>query len=154
MHKKVGKLMQIGGHIELDETPWQSLAHELLEESGYNLGEVQVLQPHQVPFAVDQAVVHPVPLLFNTHKVSDTHYHSDLVYGLVVDHLPRSLPSENESSDLRWLTVHELKTAAAQGIALKDVAEIYETIANTYLDTYYRVDTTLFSLDKPPRPPV
>ena len=36
LHKKVGKLMQIGGHIELDETPWQSVVHELFEESGYD----------------------------------------------------------------------------------------------------------------------
>ena len=37
MHRKIGKLAQIGGHIELNETPWQSIAHELEEESGYTL---------------------------------------------------------------------------------------------------------------------
>ncbi len=29
MHRKLGFLMQVGGHIELDETPWQSVEHEL-----------------------------------------------------------------------------------------------------------------------------
>lgn len=28
-HKKVEKLMQVGGHIELNETPWQTITHEL-----------------------------------------------------------------------------------------------------------------------------
>ncbi len=32
--------MQVGGHIELDETPWQAVEHELREESGYTLAEL------------------------------------------------------------------------------------------------------------------
>ena len=28
MHKKLGKLMPIGGHVELDETIWQAVAHD------------------------------------------------------------------------------------------------------------------------------
>jgi 8-oxo-dGTP diphosphatase len=149
MHKKIGKLMQIGGHIELDETPWQALSHELLEEGGYNLSELKVLQPQQEPFVINDAIVHPVPLLVNTHKVSDTHYHSDLVYGLITDHLPLLPPQQDESNDLRWLTVGELEQAADQGIALKDVSDIFTAIARTYLGTYYAVETSLFSVEKP-----
>lgn len=148
MHKKIGKLMQIGGHIELDETPWAALSHELVEESGYSIDEVQVLQPQEQPFVVDEAVVHPVPVLFNTHKVSDTHYHSDLVYALVVDHEPQHAPSENESSDLRWLTLTELQQAAQQGIALIDVTAIYGYILDQQ-KTYASVDTRLFALGEP-----
>ena len=39
MHKKLGKLLQIGGHVELHETPWQSVAHEL-RESGRDVRTV------------------------------------------------------------------------------------------------------------------
>lgn len=46
-HKKTGKYMQFGGHIELDETPWQAVRHELMEESGYDLSDLQILQPMQ-----------------------------------------------------------------------------------------------------------
>lgn len=42
-HKKIEVLMQIGGHIELDETPWQTVAHELEEESGYTPYELTVV---------------------------------------------------------------------------------------------------------------
>ena len=36
-HKKLGKYIQIGGHVEVSENPIQALAHELKVESGYDL---------------------------------------------------------------------------------------------------------------------
>jgi 8-oxo-dGTP pyrophosphatase MutT (NUDIX family) len=44
MHRKLGRLLQPGGHIELHEHPWDSIAHELQEETGYMLADVEVLQ--------------------------------------------------------------------------------------------------------------
>lgn len=35
MHRKHHRLLPVGGHVELDETPWQSAVHELREEAGY-----------------------------------------------------------------------------------------------------------------------
>lgn len=32
LHKKLGVLLPVGGHVELSETPWQAIAHELEEE--------------------------------------------------------------------------------------------------------------------------
>ena len=34
LHRKIGKYLQFGGHVELNETPWQAVVHELREESG------------------------------------------------------------------------------------------------------------------------
>jgi 8-oxo-dGTP diphosphatase len=34
MHKKLGVLLQPGGHIELNENPWQAVHHEIEEETG------------------------------------------------------------------------------------------------------------------------
>ena len=43
MHKKYGKLLQPGGHIELHESPWEAILHELVEETGYLAKEMKVL---------------------------------------------------------------------------------------------------------------
>ena len=92
MHRRLGVLMQIGGHIEIDETPWQTVAHELTEESGYTLDELSVLQPSKAR-KVTGAVVHPVPCLVNTHTAGPApHYHSDLCYVFEAQHLPSRGP--------------------------------------------------------------
>jgi len=31
LHRKIGKYLQFGGHVELHETPWQAVVHELRE---------------------------------------------------------------------------------------------------------------------------
>src|ERR1700756_5030854 len=132
MHRKHNKLMQVGGHIEIDETPWQTLDHELLEESGYSLSELKVLQPTENIPVVDMAIVHPVPVISNTHKISESHYHSDYGYAFVADSLPKNLPAEGESQDIRWLTIEELEDAQSQHMAWKDAVDIYRTIVERY----------------------
>lgn len=149
MHKKFGKLMQVGGHIELSETPWHALEHEVFEESGYTLAELQVLQPQETLPALANAIVHPVPLLMNTHKVSETHYHSDLAYGFVTSHAPTQAPSEGESNDIRWVTASELAAAVADGTALEDVAQIFAAITKNNLNSYYRIEASTFSVNEP-----
>lgn len=89
-HKKMQKLLQIGGHIELNETPWQAISHELAEESGYTLDDVQVLQYTGAQVEGGSNVVHPVPFAMNTHNVGNEHYHSDLCYGFWQIHCQRS----------------------------------------------------------------
>lgn len=149
MHRKHGKLMQIGGHIELNETPWQTLAHEIPEESGFTLDELEVLQPDDYVPSISGATVHPVPVRMNTHLVSDTHYHSDLGYAFVAKNEPTRPPAEGESADLRWMTIAELKSAALGGIALNDVVEIYDDIATRIVPVYHRIPVTKFATDKP-----
>ena len=148
MHRKFGMLMQIGGHIELDETPWQTVAHELVEESGYDVSDLKVLQPTADIPTIDGAVVHPVPFLVNTHKIGDDHYHSDLCFAFVASDKPKRAPADGESLDLRWTTHSELKALVESGEALRDAAEIYEQILSK-IDSYAAVDCAKFSLEKP-----
>ena len=85
MHRKMGKLMQAGGHIELGETPWQSVAHEVEEETGFRLAELKVAQ-HNTDRTVEVASInHPTPFDMNTHSVGNNHFHSDLCYGFVAE---------------------------------------------------------------------
>ncbi len=151
MHRKIGKLMQIGGHIELNETPWQSMAHELAEESGYQLDEVKVVQHTADKVDGHSAIIHPTPFLVNTHDVGNSHYHSDLCYGFVASAPARQSASEGESADLRWLTLAELDVAVAAGEALRDMTNMYRFLVE-HLETYVQVEAGDFSLNKPAEP--
>lgn len=148
MHRKIGKLMQVGGHIELNETPWQAIAHELEEESGYQLHELEVLQHTTDRVKEAHNVSHPTPFLMNTHDVGNQHYHSDLCYAFTADKLPELLSAEGESADLRWLTLDDLRRQAAEGDVLEDVYNIYSFLLG-HLHTYANVLASQFSLDKP-----
>jgi 8-oxo-dGTP pyrophosphatase MutT (NUDIX family) len=147
-HRKVEILMQIGGHIELDETPWQSMAHELPEESGYQLDELRVLQPYADQPLGTGNIFHPTPFLSDTHNVGHEHYHSDLCYAFVADAEPREPAGEGESADLRWLSLTELEVAAKRGEAMMDCYYIYEYLLR-HIDSMVEVPATEFSLEKP-----
>lgn len=149
MHRKFGKLMQAGGHIELTETPWSAVAHELEEETGYRLSELSVLQPTPDKVTVKNAVVHPVPLLVNTHRISDEHFHTDLCYAFVARSVPQHAPAEGESEDLRWLTLPEYRQAVDEGTALEDAYDIYKLIVEQYLERYTWVHADEFTTDDP-----
>jgi ADP-ribose pyrophosphatase YjhB (NUDIX family) len=147
-HRKMQILMQIGGHIELDETPWQSMAHELPEESGYQLNELHVLQPFADRPQGTGNVFHPTPFLSDTHNVGNEHYHSDFCYAFVADAEPRATVGEGESADLRWMTLPELDAAAKRGEAMMDCYYIYEYLMR-HIDSMVEVPATEFTLEKP-----
>ncbi|MEO6761106.1 MAG: NUDIX domain-containing protein [Candidatus Saccharimonadales bacterium] len=149
-HRKIEVLMQIGGHIELTETPWQAMAHELKEESGYSLAELMVLQ-HTADRVVEAGnIQHPTPFMVNTHNAGNDHYHSDSCYGFVAKERPKGVVSNGESIDLRWLTIDQLSGLVSKGEALEDVRNIYRFLLE-HLGTYARVPAIGFSLEKPKR---
>ena len=147
MHRKIDVLMQVGGHIELNQTPWQAMASELRDESGYDLTELSILQWSSPP-PISQKIIHPQPLLTNTHRAGEDHYHSDTCYGFIANTEPQHSMADGESDDLRWLSLKELQVSAAQGDALQDVAEIYEYLLDSRL-SMIEMPATDFSLAKP-----
>jgi 8-oxo-dGTP pyrophosphatase MutT (NUDIX family) len=150
MHRKMHKYMEVGGHMELDETPWQTIAHELLEEAGYTLDELDIYQPSYMPVALKTTIVHPVPLLVVTYQPLPGHYHTDLVYGFHAKAEPRHSPAGGESQELRWMTFKELRDGASTGEVLSDVEEIYLALRDAVVSQgCKRVATNSFSLDKP-----
>lgn len=110
-HKKLGMLLQPGGHIELDETPWQAISHELREETGYEIEQMQVMQPKLRIDAVADVDNHPVPIWMNTHRFSQDvdYFHTDTMYLLQTAQPPRYAPHDDESQDLRWLSVEDIE---------------------------------------------
>jgi len=111
LHKKVGKLLQPGGHIELHETLWQSILHEIIEETGFSHTQLQILQPKARVTRLTGATLHPLPLCQNTHVFSqreNQHFHTDTCYIFIADTKPEGYPQEGESTDLRWLTREQM----------------------------------------------
>lgn len=147
MHRKIDILMQAGGHIELDQTPWQALAMELRDETGYDLADVRILQ-WSLPPTIFHAVTHPQPLLMNTHTAGEEHFHSDTCYAFVAEKLPSQTTGEGESDDLRWVSLKELQYLVAQGDALQDVGEIYKYLLDSR-SSMIEMLATDFSLAKP-----
>ena len=150
MHRKIQKYMQVGGHIELDETPWQSIAHELEEESGYLLSELSIYQPNYMPSLLRDRIVHPVPVFINTYQPVRDHYHTDISYAFEAKKLPTRKPSEHESQDTRWFTLDELEENAHGGDVLPDIVEAYKEIAEIIeKQEFHEVETSEFSLEEP-----
>ena len=149
MHKKMQKLLQVGGHVELTETPWQSLEHELREECGYALTELTLLQPNAVSFISPHYVVHPQPMVVMTHKVNENHYHTDIAYGFVAEYAPSQLPHAGESTDIRWLSLEQMQLAHERGEMIEDVYDSYKVLIQQCIGVYVRVSTTEFSRELP-----
>lgn len=145
MHKKLGRLLPIGGHIELNETPWQAMAHELLEESGYKLNSLKILQPKQRIESLHNAIIHPYPVVMNTHNITADHSHSDTTYAFVADGEPQVKIGDDESSDLRWLTRPELNQLNESDIFL-DAKEVYNFILDVCIKDWDQIETSAFKL--------
>ena len=144
MHRKLGRLLQVGGHIELDESPWGALAHEIAEESGYQLADLEVLQPYD-PRSLSSidSVIHPLPAVLNTHQVNVTpHFHTDLLYALVAQGEPTNPPAPGESTDLRWYTIDDLLD---DPLVLPDNASYYRLVVEELLPNWLRIPADSFS---------
>ena len=145
MHKKLGSLLMPGGHIELNETPWQSAAHELEEETGYKIDDLEILQPKLRLSVLPDAVVHPQPFISQSHRVVGEHFHTDLSYAFVANSLPVEAVAEGESTDIRWLTIDEVEALSDTQI-VPNVREMYKYIFKELLnnDTWEKIPANVF----------
>lgn len=111
MHRKLHRWLHFGGHVELHETPWAAVIHEIREESGYELSQLRLLQPpHTLTDFGDRSVSHPLPFVLGTHPfASDEHYHTDITYLFTVNEEPLHKADAGESSTFRMFTRKELE---------------------------------------------
>src|SRR3954451_2854561 len=75
-HRKLGKWLPLGGHIELDEDPEQALFREIREESGL---EVDILSQKPAQQFEGKKFLYP-PVYLDVHPITPTHHHIGLVY--------------------------------------------------------------------------
>ena len=148
MHKKLRVLLPVGGHVELSETPWQAIARELAEESGYDLSQLRVLQPKSRIKSMSKTVHHPNPLSMNTHSISMGHFHTDIEYAFVTKSEPSLDITDGESLDMRWVSQAELNSIAS-GEIFDNTKEVYNFIFDEAIKGWESVETDSFLLDFP-----
>lgn len=115
MHRKLGKYMQFGGHIELTENPWDCIKHEIVEETGYQLGQLALLQPQERVKNADigdDAILHPVAVYHASYPFKDPgipgHFHTDSGYAFVTHVAPAGQPNDGESTAFKLFTREEI----------------------------------------------
>jgi 8-oxo-dGTP pyrophosphatase MutT (NUDIX family) len=105
LHRKLGKWLPLGGHVELDEDPEIAALREAKEESGLDVELIGERPPTTEPGT--RALI--APRFLDIHRISDTHEHIGMIYFARPKGGDLSL-AEEEHHDIRWVTAEELET--------------------------------------------
>lgn len=103
-HRRLGRWLPLGGHIELDEEPETAALREAREESGLELE----LLGERPPITGDGTQALIAPRYLDIHRITDTHRHIGMVY------FARPLAGEvrlapDEHHAIRWCRREELE---------------------------------------------
>jgi 8-oxo-dGTP pyrophosphatase MutT (NUDIX family) len=90
-HRRLGRWLQMGGHVEPDEFPPQAALREGAEESG--LRDLRLLRA-----SILDLDVHPIPAA----KGEPDHHHFDVRYVAITNEPGTIARDANESNDLAW----------------------------------------------------
>lgn len=104
-HRKLGKWLPLGGHIELDEDPEVAAIREAKEESGLDIELLGDRPPTTGPGT--RALI--APRFLDIHRINESHEHIGMIYWAK----PRSgtvTLSQEEHEAIRWCNREELDT--------------------------------------------
>lgn len=104
LHRKLGKWLPLGGHIELDEEPEIAALREAKEESGLDVELIGERPPTTEPGT--RALI--APRFLDIHRISETHEHIGMIYFARPKSGAVSLAAE-EHHDIRWVSSDELE---------------------------------------------
>lgn len=104
-HRKLGKWLPLGGHIELDEDPEQAALREAKEESGLEVELLGDRPPTTEPGT--RALI--APRFLDIHRINPTHEHIGMIYWARPRGGDVTLATE-EHHDIRWCSIAELET--------------------------------------------
>ena len=103
LHRKLGKWLPLGGHVELDEEPEIAALREAKEESGLDVELIGERPPTTEPGT--RALI--APRFLDIHRISDTHEHIGMIYFARPKAGALALAAE-EHHDIRWVSSAEL----------------------------------------------
>ncbi|MFN0057420.1 MAG: NUDIX hydrolase [Planctomycetota bacterium] len=109
-HRRLGRWLQLGGHLDGELDPAQSALREAMEESG--LAGFHFLPRSERPVLLD-IDIHPIP----AYRETPAHFHYDLRYLLQAS--SDDIAMSDESLDLRWFAAHELNEVLADESVLR-----------------------------------
>ncbi|HEY1644887.1 MAG TPA: NUDIX domain-containing protein [Candidatus Saccharimonadales bacterium] len=146
-HRLLGKYLQLGGHVELNETPWQAIVRELKEESGYSVGQLKLLQPKIYLDHLSGAKLHPMPMSLDTHNFSrePDHFHTDMKFAFLTSEEPKESIDSDESSDIRLFSRDEVSRLSDDD-TFADIKHIANYIYDHLLKDWQAVDPGKFEL--------
>lgn len=98
-HKKLGKWVQPGGHIEANEDPEEAAIRETFEETGLSVKLIGENYPRKTDFIK--------PLALQKNEVKPNHVHMDFVY-MAVPTDGTLVLNERETDGLQWFSVEEI----------------------------------------------
>lgn len=99
-HKKLGKWVQPGGHIELNEDPEEAAIRETLEETGIQINLIGERIPRNQDFIR--------PLAIQKNIIRPDHIHIDIVYMAVPAESDTIVVNQNESNGANWFSIDEI----------------------------------------------
>lgn len=102
-HRKLGKWLPLGGHIELDEDPEIAALREAKEESGLDVELLGERPPTTEPGT--RALI--APRFLDIHRITDTHEHIGMIYWARPSGGDVQLATE-EHHDIRWCSAADL----------------------------------------------
>ena len=107
-HRKLNKWLPLGGHIELDEDPEETLIREVKEETGL---EVEFIDSKPSVKWPGTKFIH-APNFIDVHEANPPHKHIALTYFLRAKH-GKSVKSD-EHTQMRWFSQKDLEKEADQ----------------------------------------
>lgn len=106
-HKKLGKWLQPGGHVERDENPVEAIIRETQEETGIDISFLK----DKIQIVDKDGTFLPIPRYFMEHAIpaygdQPQHFHLDMMYVLTI---PEQKLTNNlsESHNIGWFTKEE-----------------------------------------------
>lgn len=102
-HRRLGKWLPLGGHIELDEDPEMAALREAKEESGLDVELIGERPPTTGPGT--RALI--APRFLDIHRITDTHEHIGMIYWARPKGGEVTLAA-SEHLDIRWCSPADL----------------------------------------------
>lgn len=99
-HKKLGKWVQPGGHIELNEDPEEASLREVFEETGIKVKLIGKRYPREEDYIT--------PIVIQKNVVKENHIHIDFVYLAYPLENQVEVQNVEETDGLEWFTLEEI----------------------------------------------